>query len=143
MMSHPIELLEGVQETVEQLVTEYDVLIVTKGDLLHQEAKVAASGLAELVNGVEVLTEKDAASYRRVLERHVVEPQEFLMVGNSVKSDVLPIVELGGSAAHIPHGYTWEYEDDHDGSPETHGYFVLDSIGAVPELASKLNGRGS
>ena len=141
MMSHPIELLDGVEETVEELTREFDVLIVTKGDLLHQEAKVAASGLAEIVDGVEVLTEKDAASYQRVLERHQVPPLEFLMVGNSVKSDVLPIVELGGNAAHIPHGYTWEYEDDHDGAPETHGYHVLESIRAVPTLAHELSGR--
>ena len=141
MMGHPIELLDGVRETVEQLAGQYDLLIVTKGDLLHQEAKVAASGLAEIVDGVEVLTEKDAASYQRVLDRHVVSPEQFLMVGNSVKSDVLPIVELGGNAVHIPHGYTWEYEDDHDGAPETHGYHVLDSIRAVPQLAHELSGR--
>ncbi len=138
MMHHPVELLPGVRSTIETLAPEYEIVIITKGDLLHQEAKVAQSGLAELVDGVEVLTEKDPASYRRVLERRQIDPASFLMVGNSVRSDILPVLDLGGHAAHIPHGVTWEYEREHDGDPEVHGYAVLEQFDRLPHHLANL-----
>ena len=141
MMHHPVELLAGVRDTVAELATHHQVLIITKGDLLHQEAKVAQSGLADTVHGVEVLTEKDAATYQRILERRQIDPGEFLMVGNSVRSDILPVLAIGGHGVHIPHGVTWEFELEHDGEPEVHGYRVLDQItDVIPMLAEIHSG---
>ncbi len=137
MMHHPVALLPGVRDTVDALRDEYQLVIITKGDLLHQEAKVAQSGLADLVDGVEVVSEKDASSYRRVLQRHDVDAQQFVMVGNSVRSDVLPVLEIGGRAIHIPAGSTWQYELDHHGTPETHGYETLDNITELPRMLSQ------
>jgi len=136
MMHHPVALLPDVRETVETLASSYRCIIITKGDLLHQEAKVAQSGLAELVHGVEVLTEKDAASYAKSLAKHSVDPHEFLMVGNSVRSDILPVLELGGSGVHIPHGVTWEYEADHNGDPQVDGYDVLTAFSQLPDYVA-------
>lgn len=138
MMHHPIELIDGVAETVETLARTHRVIVCTKGDLLHQEAKFAQSGLAEFVDVVEVMTEKDTETYERILRRNDVEPARFLMVGNSVKSDVLPVLPLGAHAAHIPYGTTWALEREHDGDPEVHGFHVLGSIRDVPPLLERL-----
>ncbi len=143
MMAHPVDIYDGVRDTMAQLTTDFRLFIITKGDLLHQEAKVAQSGLADLVEGVEILTEKDPPSYRRVLDRHGVAADRFLMVGNSVKSDILPVLELGGHGAHIETHVTWAFEADHDGRPETHGYHVLPSFSAIPSLIATLNGVSS
>ena len=115
LMDHPVVLLDGAQEAVDVLTDRYRVMVITKGDLLHQETKVARSGLAELFWRVEIVSEKDEATYRRILERHRVDPATFVMVGNSVRSDVLPVLSLGGHAVHIPYPLLWEHEHvDHD-----------------------------
>ncbi len=138
MMGHPVELLPGVREAVTELAGRYELVIFTKGDLFHQEAKVAQSGLAELVQGVEVMTEKDVPTYDRIFQRREIDPGTFLMVGNSVRSDVLPIVELGGHAAHIPHNETWAHELDDSATPERNGYHLLSHLGEVADLALRL-----
>ena len=138
MMRHPVRLLDGVAEAVAALATEFRVLIITKGDLLHQEAKIAQSGLGELVEGVDVLTEKDASTYELLLRRRDIQPTTFLMAGNSVKSDVLPVLGLGSHGVHIPHGVTWEFENDHDGDPDVHGYHVVDSLADVAAVARSI-----
>ena len=111
LLAHPVELLDGVGDVVEELAgTGRRLIVVTKGDLFHQEAKVAGSGIADRFSRVEIVSEKDVATYRRVMATAEVEPERFLMIGNSVRSDVLPVVELGGHAAHLPYEYTWELE---------------------------------
>lgn len=110
MLSHPVELLDGVSDVIDALSADYRLALITKGDLFHQESKIAESGLAERFDHVEILSEKSPEHYRSVLGRLGVEPGEFLMVGNSVRSDVLPVVEIGGQAAHIPYGITWGHE---------------------------------
>lgn len=140
LLDHPIDLLDGVGEVVEVLAASHRVVIITKGDLFHQESKVAASGLADRVAGVEIVAEKDDATYRRVLERYGVAPQEFLMVGNSVKSDILPVLDLGGHAAHVPYHVTWELEVVDPPELEHPRFFALDSIDAVPDLVRSLGG---
>jgi putative hydrolase of the HAD superfamily len=110
MMAHPIELLPGVAETLAFLSSRYYLALVSKGDLLHQEQKLARSGLAERFDDVEIVSEKDEATYRRVLRRFGVEPSRFLMVGNSVRSDILPVLAIGGAAVHIPHEHLWAHE---------------------------------
>jgi putative hydrolase of the HAD superfamily len=134
---HPVQLLDGVLETVDALSDRYRLLVITKGDLLHQESKVARSGLAEQLWGVEVVSEKDEATYRRVLARHRVDPSGFVMVGNSVRSDVLPILELGGRAVHVPYHVTWVLEQV-EPDPERHDFPVLDSIRELPACLEAL-----
>ncbi|WP_269525843.1 HAD family hydrolase [Coraliomargarita parva] len=110
MLGAPVQLLPGVQETVEALAGRYPLAVITKGDLLNQEAKVARSGLASHFDFVEVVSEKDADSYARLFERHGVEAASVVMVGNSMKSDIEPVLTLGGKAVHIPYAITWVHE---------------------------------
>ncbi|HSL58425.1 MAG TPA: HAD family hydrolase [Acidimicrobiales bacterium] len=111
LLSHPIELLDGVADTLAALRDRGRLVIVTKGDLFHQEAKVAASGLAGQVDDVEIVAEKDVATYRRIVTRHGTHPDRFVMVGNSVRSDVLPVLELGARAVHVAYPLLWAHED--------------------------------
>lgn len=129
MLDHPVDLIAGVDETITALAEGgYRLVIVTKGDLHHQEMKVMASGLADRVERIEIVAEKDPSTYRRVVASMGVAPAEFCMVGNSVKSDVLPVLEIGGHAVHVPYHILWEAEHaDHDGSVPT-----LDTIADLP-----------
>jgi putative hydrolase of the HAD superfamily len=111
MLTAPVELLDGAADVVEALAaSRFRLLLVTKGDLLDQESRIARSGLADRFDAVEVVSEKEEASYRRVLGRHGVAPSEFLMVGNSLRSDVLPVLALGAAAIHVPYPLLWELE---------------------------------
>ena len=111
LLDHPVELLDGVADAIDDLRARgLRLLLITKGDLWHQESKVAASGIAEHFDAVEIVAEKDVATYRAILDRHGIEPERFCMVGNSVRSDVLPVLELGGRAVHIPYQYLWAHE---------------------------------
>ena len=133
LLARPVELLDGVDETLGALAGTYRLVVITKGDLLHQEQKFHGSGLDRHVDGIEVVSEKDARTYARVMARHRVEPDAFLMVGNSVRSDVLPVLEVGARAVHIPYEYLWGHEAaEHDGAVPT-----LTSITELPGLAGR------
>lgn len=137
MLQHPVELLDGVAETVQALIKDYRVMVITKGDLFHQESKLARSGLVEDLWQVEIVAEKDEASYRRIFERYGLDPATFVMVGNSVKSDILPVLALGGRAVHIEYEMTWEME--HAEADKAHeGYWELDTIRDLPTLLATL-----
>ena len=110
MLASPVELLDGVREAVEALAVEFPLILLTKGDLFHQESKLARSGLGHLFRGVEIVTEKDADTYRRVMSRYRVPPARFVMVGNSLRSDVLPVLEAGAHAVHVPYAISWIHE---------------------------------
>ena len=110
ILSAPIELIDGVADTVETLAGNYRLLLVTKGDLLHQETKLARSGLGQLFSGIEIVSEKDPDVYRRIMERYGVTPDRFVMVGNSLRSDVLPVIKAGGHAVHVPYEISWAHE---------------------------------
>ncbi len=110
ILAQPVELLDGVEATVPRLAAIAPLVLITKGDLLHQEAKVAGSGLGDHFTGVEIVSEKDPATYARVIARYGVAPNRFVMIGNSVRSDVLPVLELGGAAVHVPGEYGWVHE---------------------------------
>lgn len=110
MLAHPVELIDGVAETLDVLAASHRLVLVTKGDLFHQEQKVARSGLADRFAHVAIVAEKDVPTYRRVVDTVGVSPERFLMVGNSVRSDVAPVIDLGGRAVHIPYHVTWELE---------------------------------
>lgn len=137
ILAQPVEVFDGVVETITALAPEHRMIVVTKGDLIHQESKAARSGLAELFERVEVVSEKDEPTYQRVFERAGVAPSEVCMVGNSVRSDVLPALALGGYAVHIPYALTWAME--HAEAPVDHPRFVaIDSIRDLPAALARL-----
>ena len=111
MLLKPIELLEGVEEVLQALQSKYKLIVATKGDLLDQENKLERSGLLKYFHHVEVMSEKKEQDYRRLFKHLDVLPEEFLMIGNSLKSDVLPLFRVGSSAIHIPFKTTWGYEE--------------------------------
>ncbi|HZG07662.1 MAG TPA: HAD family hydrolase [Allosphingosinicella sp.] len=110
MLAHPVELLPGVEEALPQLVERAPLVLVTKGDLHHQEAKLAASGLGEAFAGVEIVSDKSPETYARVFARHGTEPEAAVMAGNSMRSDILPALEAGAWAAFIPFELEWVHE---------------------------------
>jgi len=141
LLDHPVELLDGVAEAIDALRDRgLRLLLITKGDLWHQEAKVAASGIADRFDAVEIVAEKDAATYRAILDRHGIAPERFCMVGNSVRSDVLPVLELGGHAVHIPYEYLWAHEAV--GEPgEDH--LVVQALRDLADLFDRPDGEGT
>jgi putative hydrolase of the HAD superfamily len=111
MISHPVELLDDVEEVLKSLSDKYRLIVLTKGDLLDQERKLDRSGLSRYFHHVEVLSDKKELNYSNLLEHLEIDVSEFLMVGNSLKSDVLPILSIGAQAVHIPFHTTWAHEE--------------------------------
>jgi putative hydrolase of the HAD superfamily len=138
MLMEPTELLPGVEEALRELSLRYDLLLITKGDLFDQESKLARSGLAGLFLGVEILSEKNANSYRGVLKRRGIKPEEFVMVGNSLRSDVLPVLELGARAVHIPYEVTWHHEQVPEESLPREGWQGIESIAELSQVLADL-----
>lgn len=130
MLTHPVEPLPHVQETLAALQGRYHLLVITKGDLLDQESKLARSGLGRYFSGMEVVSEKDEAAYQAVFARRGIPPSEFLMVGNSLKSDILPVVALGAQAVHVPAATTWSHEHVEDADAST--FATLEHLGQLP-----------
>ena len=140
MLAHPVELLAGVGATIPRLAESFQLLLLTKGDLRDQERKLAKSGLARHFKHHEVVTEKNVATYARVLHRLQIPPGEFLMVGNSLKSDILPALELGAYAALIPYHLLWAGEQAAQPPPAaTNRFFQLQSLDELPALVARLN----
>ena len=110
LLRHPVEVLPGVREAVQAIAHDFPLVLITKGDLFHQEAKVRDSGLADLFGRIEIVSEKDPATYARVLGEFDIDPAQFLMVGNSLRSDIAPVLELGGWGVHVPYHVTWAHE---------------------------------
>lgn len=110
LLEHPIHLLPFVEETLGTLAQDHQILLITKGDLLDQERKLAQSRLGAFFDGIEIVSRKDHATYEELLHRNAVKPSAFMMVGNSMKSDILPVLSVGGSAVFVPHNLTWELE---------------------------------
>ena len=108
--SHPVELLDGVAETLRDLANRVRLVLVTKGDLLHQEAKLAASGLGDLFEGVEIVSDKTADTFGKLFSRYGVDPDRSAMAGDSMRSDILPVIAAGGWAAFIPPEIAWFHE---------------------------------
>ncbi|GAB3689862.1 HAD family hydrolase [Spirosoma flavus] len=110
LLDFPIDVLDGIPEVLETLSKDFDLMVLTKGDLFDQESKIARSGLGHYFKHVEIVSEKNEQAYQRVLQRYQVQPADFIMIGNSLKSDVLPVVHIGGRAIHIPYSVTWLHE---------------------------------
>ena len=137
MLEHPIDLLPHARATVTKLASRYRVVLITKGDLLDQERKLAQSGLGDLFDGVEIVSHKTAAAYAAIFARHGTGADQAMMVGNSLKSDVIPALEAGSWGVHIPHGLTWALELAD--APEDHRRFhALPDLGTLPALVEKL-----
>jgi putative hydrolase of the HAD superfamily len=137
MLRHPIDLLPHARETVQAAAQNHKVLLITKGDLLDQERKLAQSGLGDLFDGVEIVSDKTPATYQALLQRHGVGATQAMMVGNSMNSDVRPMVALGGWGVFVPHGLTWELE--HAEPPtDTTRFRELSSLAGIPQLLHEI-----
>ncbi|MBT8264041.1 MAG: HAD family hydrolase [Muriicola sp.] len=134
MIAHPVELLDDVEEVLKQLAGNYRLIVMTKGDLLDQERKLERSGLSEYFHHVEVLSDKKELNYKNLLDHLGVDVSEFLMIGNSLKSDVLPIMNIGAQAIHVPFHTTWAHEEVH---PEEHTNDHL-TIGSLKDILKYL-----
>lgn len=138
MLVHPVESLPGVDEVLAELSQDYRLILITKGDLMDQERKLAASGLGELFAAVEIVSEKDRGTYERIFVRHGSGPSEALMAGNSMKSDVLPALEAGAWACHIPYPLIWAHELAD--APENHPRYVsLSNISELPDWVRRVS----
>jgi putative hydrolase of the HAD superfamily len=132
MLSSPVELLEGVKETIHDLSHKYNLMVITKGDLFDQEAKLARSGIGDYFSAFEIIPRKDAKTYKYILRRHQIEAEEFLMVGNSLKSDILPVLEAGARAVYIPSEIEWFHEMVEDDELEGKDFARLDVMSDLP-----------
>jgi putative hydrolase of the HAD superfamily len=137
MLNADIELLSGVSDTIPQLAGRHRLMLITKGDLLDQEKKIQRSGLGKYFQHLEIVSEKTPESYTRLLVEHSIAPDKFFMVGNSLRSDILPILKLGGSAAYIPYEITWQHETAETPANQP-GFHQLEQIGQLPGLLKTL-----
>lgn len=138
MLRKPAELLPGVLETLELLRKDYQLMVITKGDILDQERKLTNSKLENFFKAYEVVSDKLEYTYTKILERHQIKPNEFLMVGNSLRSDILPVVKIGGFGVYIPHRFTWAHEVV-EISPHSDGFIQIDSFDNLPAVLEKIN----
>lgn len=137
MLSHPIETLPHVHDTLEDLAGRYRLVLITKGDLFDQERKLAQSGLGDFFNAVEIVSDKSRPTYERIFARHGDGAGRAMMVGNSLKSDIVPAIEAGSWGVYVPHDLTWVYE--HVDEPAGEARFrKLDHLGGLPELLKSL-----
>lgn len=137
MLSHPIETLPHVRETLGRLASSYRMTLITKGDLFDQERKLAQSGLGELFDAVEIVSDKNASTYERIFTRHGDGPSRSMIVGNSLKSDVVPAIEAGGWGVYVPHSLTWALE--HTDEPEREPRFRrINHLGELIDLVDRL-----
>ena len=136
LLSHPIEPLPHARAALEQLSGDYRLVLITKGDLFDQERKLAQSGLGDFFSAVEIVSDKSAATYERIFTRHGDGPERAMMVGNSLKSDIVPAIQAGSWGVYVPHSLTWALE--HDEAPSTHRrYHHIEHLGELPEVVRK------
>jgi putative hydrolase of the HAD superfamily len=140
MLGAPVELLHGAAETIPVLAGQRRLMLITKGDLLDQERKVSLSGLAGYFEQIEVVSQKTPESYAKVLRRYAIPAERFLMVGNSLRSDIWPVLALGGSAVYIPYETTWTHEAADPPPADQPGYYHLEHLGQLPGLLERLAG---
>ncbi len=140
MLAAEVELLEHAAETVTRLAGAYTLMLVTKGDLRDQEAKIARSGLASYFRYIEIVSEKNSENYAGLLKRYAITPERFLMVGNSLRSDIMPVLALGANAVYVPYQLTWAHEIVDPPPVEQLGYYALEHLGQLPGLLQRLEG---
>jgi putative hydrolase of the HAD superfamily len=131
MLEKPIELLDGIEEVLQSLQGKYKLVVATKGDLLDQERKLEKSNLLKYFHHIEVMSDKKEKDYQKLIRHLDIQPSEFLMIGNSLKSDVLPLVAIGSSAIHVPFHTTWAHENVPKGSESKTSYVTVLNIKQV------------
>jgi putative hydrolase of the HAD superfamily len=145
MLARPASMLPGVVETLEHLAGSHRLVLITKGDLHHQHKKVEQSGVMRWFAEVEVVREKDTSTYAALLTKHGLRADEFVMVGNSIQSDILPVTTLGGTGVHIPYVYTWAHEQADSATineqRSSGTFWELSSIREVPALVNRIETR--
>lgn len=136
MMQHPVEFLDGALDTIDSL-SRHNLVLLTKGDLKDQHRKIEMSNIGERFDAIEIMHEKDEATYRKTLDRYSIDPTRFVMIGNSVKSDIIPVLELGSGAVHVPYHTTWAIEIAEE--PTAHPRFrQAASLHGVPPIIDEL-----
>jgi len=138
VLQHPVELLPGIREAVEAIAAEYRIVLITKGDLFHQEAKVRQSGLSALFRRIEIVSEKDADTYARVIAECGAQPAQFAMIGNSLRSDIVPVLALGGCGVHMPYHVTWAHEAEAELPESGDRLRIVDTPQALPGALRSL-----
>ena len=136
ILQHPVDLLPGVREAVQAVAATHRVVLITKGDLFHQERKVKASGMADLFQRIEIVSEKDEASYARLFREFEVDVSNFAMVGNSQKSDIAPVLALGGWGIHVPYPLVWAL-DRAEIDPAHPRFASVENAGEVPGVLAR------
>ncbi|HSV85041.1 MAG TPA: HAD family hydrolase [Levilinea sp.] len=138
MLAHDIHLLDHSRESVARLAKSHPLMIITKGDLIDQQRKLAASGLAHYFQHIEIVSEKTAQVYAGLLQKHQVTCGRFLMIGNSIRSDVLPVLDLGGWAVYVPYHVVWAHEAVTPPSGVTGRFYEIEHLGQLPALVMRL-----
>ena len=138
ILTHPVELLPDVRDAVAAVAEHCRVVLITKGDLFHQEAKVRDSGLADLFHRIEIVSEKNTETYARLFEEFAMPAARFAMVGNSLRSDIEPVLALGGSGVHVPYAITWAHEAEHAADLASPRLRVVESMAKVPAAIAAL-----
>ena len=133
LLNMPIQLLDGTENVLRKLQEKYKLILATKGDLLDQERKLQKSGLIGYFHHIEIMSDKHENNYKKLLSHLDIQPDEFLMVGNSVKSDILPVVNIGAKAIHVPFEVTWQHETHHE-STETSDFITVTEISEILKL---------
>jgi len=141
MLTEEVELFPGARDAVVRLSANHPLALITKGDLLHQTSKVDRSGLRSSFRAIEVVSHKTAATYEAILSRHGVAPGRFLMVGNSLRSDVLPVMEIGGWAVYVPAELSWSHEHADVPDAERDRFFEIPSLESLPALIEEIAAR--
>ncbi|HEU4814005.1 MAG TPA: HAD family hydrolase [Xanthomonadaceae bacterium] len=142
LLRHPVELLPGIREAVEAIAARHEVVLVTKGDLFHQEAKVRESGLADLFRRIEIVSEKDPATYLRLLQEFELPPSRFAMIGNSLRSDIAPVLAIGGWGVHMPYHATWVHETEAEIAPDAARLRTVANAGELPGALEAIRAAG-
>lgn len=133
-LEKPNHLLDGVNQVLDELKKHYKLIVATKGDLLDQERKLKNSNLLQYFHHIEIMSDKQESNYKDLLKHLDIEPNEFLMVGNSLKSDIIPVLNLGGYGVFIPFHVTWQHEYHDEGEIKNERFYKLNSISNLPNL---------
>ena len=139
MLTAKVDLFEHAESTVRELSKSFDLMVITKGDLLDQESKLKRSGIDKYFRWIEIVSEKTEEVYSSIFNKYRIEPKRFLMVGNSLKSDILPVIQSGGHAVFVPYDLTWAHENLTDQKIDASAYHELENLGQLPALVATLS----
>jgi putative hydrolase of the HAD superfamily len=141
MLAEEVHLIDHAEETLGQMAADYQLMLITKGDTFEQERKVRRSGLVQYFRYVEIVGEKTRLAYQTLLDKHNIAPTQFLMVGNSLRSDILPVLEIGAQAVYVPYQHTWSHENNVGDALDNHDYHEIGDLSELPALLKRLNHR--